>query len=125
MCEKGNSRIHIEMEECLPNKGCELMDIRNVAISPMITSNGSVYPCTKLTYSFCALGNIYDMNLSEIVNSDEANKLYSELRKRWRVYAECENCNWKRICFKGCPAIAFEKYGTIDSISDNCEYIKP
>lgn len=34
------------------------------------------------------------------------------------------NCNWKRICFKGCPAIAFEKYGTIDSISDNCEYIK-
>lgn len=43
MCtECSHSTMRIEFDECLPNKGCELMDIHNIAISPMITAKGDV-----------------------------------------------------------------------------------
>lgn len=100
------------------------MDIHNIAISPMITAKGDVYPCTKLTYEFCSLGNINDMSLANIIMGEKAHDLFAQLRDRWKVYDQCTECIWKKGCFKGCPAIAYEKFGSIDHISETCGYLK-
>lgn len=35
-----------------------------------------------------------------------------------------QSVSGKKGCFKGCPAIAYEKFGSIDHISETCGYLK-
>jgi uncharacterized protein len=66
-------------------------------------------------------GNLAENSLEEIL----ASSVRQVFLNRWDILeAECRDCQWKSICYGGCPHEAYVKNGTILSRDPNCEAYK-
>lgn len=79
-----------------------------------IMEDGRVTPCP---YFFNEIGNIRESKLIDIWNN---NKFLKELCAPRLLAKECKKCKYGKICFGGCRAAAFHKYGSISEPDPFC-----
>ena len=64
-----------------------------------VEANGNVYPCDFYVLDEYLIGNIRDLTLDEMINSDTSKKFISE---SFAEQKECSNCRWRPLCRTGC-----------------------
>lgn len=86
-----------------------------------VDADGFFYTCHGFTDKKFSFGNINDNDFSCF---DEGSKLFdliNTFKKRKDSLLKCKKCIWKKVsCQGGCPASAFNNYGTIDNLDGNC-----
>lgn len=90
-----------------------------IALDP----KGDVYPCQTLLYDEFKMTNILKDNWhQELFTSDVREKFRNLVVDE---IEECSDCSYRYICGGGCPAIAYDVYGSLDSyIEYFCSYMK-
>lgn len=61
-----------------------------------ILSNGDVVPCCLDSSSLIKLGNIFENNMNEIINSSEFTKISNGFKERKVVNDICKKCNYRK-----------------------------
>lgn len=110
----------------LPGFGGSCMLIEDIpVIRPRIDYNGNVYLCRSFLNTKMSVGNIYEHNLSEILEGEKTENLIVELKKRSNECGKCKKCFCKgEICQGGCAAQAYNRSGTLFEVDDLCEWRK-
>lgn len=80
-----------------------------------IKYDGTVYPCAVARdYGLFCMGNINEKSISDIVSdyliSDDARELLAYKDNR---ISECQDCESKNVCNRGCRIRAFKYYGKL------------
>jgi uncharacterized protein len=65
----------------------------------VIEADGGVYPCDFYAIDKWKLGNIRDLSIEEMIQSDVARK-FVEISKP--IHETCKSCKWLNICRGGC-----------------------
>lgn len=65
----------------------------------VVESDGSVYPCDFYVLDKWRLGNIQDMTMKELF---ETNKNHEFIKLSFKVHEECKKCKWFKLCKGGC-----------------------
>ena len=69
-----------------------------------------LYFCDKIN----SLGNVNDATIYEILKGQPFLNLINLILYRESYIENCKSCIWNKHCFKGCPALAYSKYGSFD-----------
>jgi uncharacterized protein len=69
-------------------------------------SNGDLYQCDHYVYPEYKLGNIHDVSIDDMNQTDEAKQFGRD--KRDRLNADCERCEYRFACHGGCPKHRFD-----------------
>jgi uncharacterized protein len=87
-----------------------------------IEPNGRVHVCDRFAGNQdLSYGNLAENSLKEIL----ASPVRQVFLNRWDILeAECRDCQWKSVCYGGCPHEAYVKNGTILSRDPNCDAYK-
>lgn len=87
-----------------------------------VEPNGFVHVCDRFAGNDgLAYGNLAETGLLEIL----ASPVRQMFLDRWKNLAfECQECQWKLVCYGGCPHEAYARNGTILSRDPNCEAYK-
>jgi len=121
------SAINLELVNCYPRTDCPFIYPDKLKISPRVASNGDIYPCLLCDDDKFIIGNIHDKPITDIL-LDESFQALSRvfIARAWEdgYIQECKVCAWKKICFKGCPAVAFETYKSFNNHDGNCDFLK-
>lgn len=80
--------------------------------------NGDVYNCDHFVYPQYKLGNIQDMTLRAMNNSQQ-NRQFGDDKRR-TMAQECHACQWQFACYGGCPK---HRFLTSVSGSSNQNYL--
>ncbi|MEM4229223.1 MAG: SPASM domain-containing protein [Thermoproteota archaeon] len=76
-----------------------------------ISASGDVYPCGGFeSFPEMRLGNVFDMEINEILQSDIAKLLRS---RDVNKINPCNSCAFKRLCCANCPATLYALYQDI------------
>lgn len=67
--------------------------------------NGDVYNCDHFVYPQYRLGNIHEVTLREMNNSDQNRRFGDD--KSQLLAKECHSCQWLFACYGGCPKHRF------------------
>lgn len=67
--------------------------------------NGDVYNCDHFVYPQYKLGNIQDLTL-RAMNNSEQNQQFGDDKRR-SMAQECYSCQWQFACYGGCPKHRF------------------
>jgi uncharacterized protein len=78
-------------EACNMNGRCQCQCV--------VEADGGVYPCDFYVFDKWYLGNIKNMGLKEIMNSEIANKF---VEASFATAEECKECKWYVLCRGGC-----------------------
>lgn len=82
-------------------------------ISPRISVEGDVYPCSSLTDKAFSIGNIYEDTLSEMLlkNNKRLENVVEVLlsRSKYMSVSSCKNCSYVSECGGGCVAFALSE----------------
>lgn len=104
--------------QLLPNipYGCTFKN--NCAFSFLaIVPNGNVYPCGRfIGNSDFLYGNINEQEFIDIIN----NPFRSQFIDRHKGLAECDNCEYQKVCNSGCPDHSYLFYGNIKHKDPYC-----
>ena len=79
--------------------------IHRSRVSPRIDCFGNVYACQMFEKEY-SLGNIYEKDISKILNGETFENLVSMIESRQASMPECERCILVKRCKRGCPAVA-------------------
>lgn len=93
------------LNEFIPRERC------SIGTSPVISPDGSIYPCMLTKFEPLKLGNVRETTLKEIwQNSPLLKELFA-----CSVYKlePCKTCEYRLFCGGGCRGGAFSYYGTI------------
>ncbi|TCK01835.1 uncharacterized protein EV694_0469 [Volucribacter psittacicida] len=73
-----------------------------------LEANGDVYSCDHFVYPDYKIGNIKQLSESEI-----ALKVMNLSEQKQNLNTECRQCQWKELCYGGCPKHRFitNRYG--------------
>lgn len=112
--EKYKNKIKIERKNCYPRIRCELTDKKKPTMALRITPDGYVYPCLYFCDKINSLGNVNDATIYEILKGQPFLNLINLILYRESYIENCKSCIWNKHCFKGCPALAYSKYGSFD-----------
>lgn len=87
-----------------------------------IEPSGRVHVCDRFAGNDeLSYGNLVENSLEEIL----ASPVRQMFLNRWDILEkECHDCNWKFVCYGGCPHEAYAKNGSIFSQDPNCEAYK-
>jgi uncharacterized protein len=87
-----------------------------------IEPSGRVHVCDRFADNDeLSYGNLSKISLEQILNSP----VRQIFLNRWdNLEKECYDCEWKLICYGGCPHDAYAKTGSILSRDSNCEAYK-
>lgn len=85
-----------------------------------ISASGDVYPCGGFeSFPEMRLGNIFNMEINEILQSDIAKFLRSRDVDK---IDPCRSCEFKRLCCANCPATLYALYRDIFRPSFYCSF---
>lgn len=70
-----------------------------------LESNGDLYQCDHFVYPEYLLGNIHEVSIKEMNNSQEAKQFGEDKMKT--LDADCLQCDYKFACHGGCPKHRF------------------
>lgn len=118
---KGN--LVIERKNCYPKTGCDLVNQKKPSMAIRIDPEGYVFPCLYFRDMNHSLGNINKSSLSDILNGQPFLNLINSILYRESHVNKCKGCIWDKQCFKGCPALAYSKYGSFDR-EISCSFMK-
>lgn len=121
--ETYKNQILIERKNCYPKTGCELINLKKPSMALRIASSGNTFPCLYFDNEKHSLGNIFDSPLIEILKGQRFLDLINLLLCRVDNIERCKQCIWDKQCFKGCPALAFSKYNSLDN-EISCSFLK-
>ncbi len=65
----------------------------------VIEHNGDVYPCDFFVYDDWKLGNIADRPIEEFFETEK----YLQFAHQKQEVLACHGCEWRSICYGGCP----------------------
>jgi radical SAM protein with 4Fe4S-binding SPASM domain len=82
-----------------------------------VTIDGDVTPCSVIRIGF---GNVNELSLEEIINTNKKSLLYTDLRDKKNLPGSCETCRNNNICW-GCRASAYYENGDILAKDPNCD----
>jgi len=78
----------------------ESCDMRGMcSVQNVIEADGSVYSCDFYVMDDYEIGNINEMSIEEIVESDKAKEF---VESSLLMTEDCKNCKWLNICRGGC-----------------------
>lgn len=104
--------------------GCMLIEDPPI-IRPRIDYKGNVYMCRSFLDPEMSVGNIYEKDLVEILNSHKSEDFINVLKKREAECIKCKRCFCKGdICQCGCAAQSYNRTGTVFDVDDLCEWRK-
>lgn len=66
----------------------------------ILEQNGDAYPCDFFMHSDWKLGNVAEQSIAELLASPAMHR-FSALKPNLPV--ECQVCQWKSVCYGGCP----------------------
>lgn len=112
--QKYKDKITVARKNCYPRLRCELTDKKKPTMALRITPDGNVYPCLYFGGQDNSLGNINHASLDDILRDLPFRRLIRSLLYRESHMEACRSCIWNKYCFKGCPALAYSKYGSLD-----------
>lgn len=78
---------------------CPFNNTLDTSLNVRVDAYGNVYPCQISSGNEYIIGNIYDNNLIDIINSDK----FMSLRKKIQEKSKCNQCVWKNNCGHCCP----------------------
>jgi radical SAM protein with 4Fe4S-binding SPASM domain len=81
-----------------------------------VTIDGDVTPCSVIRKGF---GNVYNEPLKRIVEKNERDLLYLELRDKKNLPGRCGSCHNNSVCW-GCRASAYYEMGDMLAKDPNC-----
>ena len=90
-------------------------------VSPRIDVKGNVFLCSMFTNRMFSIGNIYNMDLSEIINSEKC-KIITDFLYSFKQLIECKGCILNNICQKGCLAQYLNNFPSYED--DLCDFKK-
>ena len=114
--ETGFSKSALNMNDDERRQGC----LCPIGRTFTVYANGDVFPCPIMMDKKFLAGNINELPLEEIINSDTVLKLKKSCKDRREIISKCSVCIWKNFCQGGCAAVAFHKNGTIFEADDYC-----
>ena len=83
----------------------------SIGTTPLVQSNGDVFPCMLTRFEELKIGNIRQNSLQQIW--DESEKLKELLSWKIEDIQGCRTCWNKLFCGGGCRGVAFGQHGTI------------
>ena len=94
--------------------------------SPRVDARGNVYPCQIFAGVENSLGNIFDFHsLTEILGSAGCHMVIDRIRNRKeKLKRKCCVCPYDDFCMGGCPATAFNQTGNLETVDNQCYFIK-
>lgn len=106
--------------------GCAYFANGKIKASPRIDARGNVYPCQIFTGVENSLGNILNYNsLTEVLNSERCHAVIERIRNRKeKLKSKCCLCPYDDFCMGGCPAAAFNSTGNLETVDNQCYFIK-
>jgi len=79
-----------------------------VAMSPCVSPQGNVYPCSMFERPHFLMGSIRDEGgIRSVVESGRLQGVREDLGQRPKLISECSQCDWRGLCQSGCA-------GTVD-----------
>lgn len=112
--DKTRGNLIVEWKNCYPRTGCQLLDKNNPAMALRIDAEGYMFPCLYFNDISHSMGNIRVNRIQDIIHGEQFADLLNRLLLRESHIDSCRQCIWHTCCFKGCPALAFSKYGKLD-----------
>lgn len=90
------------------NHECSLKKIQNgvIELQPKVTCYGEVFPCQMHNKKEYSIGNIYEKNIENILNSDQAKRFLTLMYLRNSFMQKCTSCIFEKMCKRGCMAKA-------------------
>jgi uncharacterized protein len=85
-----------------PNEMCVHGDVCSTAL--VAEYNGDVYPCDFYVHPDWKLGNVLSDSLRSMAESDKRRGFAG---RKQPLPAECQACEWQRLCKGGCPRNRF------------------
>lgn len=83
----------------------------------VIEYNGDIYPCDFFVEPEWLLGNIKEVTLEEVINTET----YKRFRERKHTLDErCTRCKFLELCWGGCPKFRINKRGEYTNYSYYC-----
>lgn len=116
-------KLIVERKNCYPKVGCELTYLKNPSMAVRIDAEGYVFPCLYFFDKQHSIGNILDKSLADILKGESFLALVNVLLHRENNILSCKQCIWDKQCRKGCPALAYSKYKTINE-KESCGFLK-
>ncbi len=93
----------------------------DIGQSITIDASGNIFPCTLLTHHDLCLGNINNMTLEDIAQSEALKNLYLTCLNRRSAVSKCSECVWRNFCQGGCPASVYADKGALSATDDLCK----
>lgn len=121
--DKFKNQLIIERKNCYPKTGCELVNLKKPSMAIRIDPDGYVFPCLYFRDIHHSLGNINDNTITEILNGQIFLNLINSLLYRESHIDSCKDCIWDKQCFKGCPALAYSRFDSLDK-EISCSFMK-
>ena len=87
----------------------------------VVESDGSVYPCDFYVLDKWRLGNIQDMTMKELF---ETNKNHEFIKLSFKVHEECKKCKWFKLCKGGCRRCRDSKEDSALELNYYCQSYK-
>jgi radical SAM protein with 4Fe4S-binding SPASM domain len=104
-----------------PDIGCPYnASVDEVKCSIRVAVDGNVFPCQMFTDDAFILGNILNDTLEDIMKSKNLDAFIEAVHNRKSHITQCKSCGYKVICAGGCPAQAYIKNHTLNSVTTNC-----
>ncbi len=104
------------IETASPDSGCRFME------NPLISAEGTLYPCALFQIEAYGIGNLYQRPLTTTLN--EILPKWSKLQRISRLRAdrlkECAGCPGRPHCRGGCMGRAYSAHGKLMSTEDRC-----
>lgn len=119
-----DKELNINYTKLNDQLGCVLFSDGTIPVGPKIEASGAVHICQLFSGEENVLGNINNMTLQEILESERAKGIIDRIRKRKLVQSECVKCGFSDVCMCGCPAISCNQTGNLFDMSDQCSMIK-
>lgn len=117
-------RMVVEYDDLVSSNGCPFNSLDEVTLYPRIAADGMVYPCQLFESEEFAIGNIFRGTLTDICSGEKLNEFIKKVHNRYQMLSTCEQCVWKRLCERGCPAKALNTYGSFFKESVTCQLQK-
>ncbi len=91
-----------------------------------VASSGDIYPCGRATQSpGLKMGNVLEPDLESLSAPARRHAIVGEIRARRPAdFDDCAQCDYRQLCQAGCPAQAWERYGTVRAKTPECAFYK-
>lgn len=127
---KANEKLKILKEKKFPNfgipeiftGGCPLVipSEEVVEFNPRIDSAGNVFLCQSFSDQMYSVGNINQMNLAEIMRTEDFSRILNFLYTSTFYKSECEKCLWNSVCGRGCIAQCINQCSNVQATDGEC-----